>query len=182
MALIRSRVGGQGFTTFNWGSNLIAFADTITVTPPQPVAAPVEIQPLNAQRPLEIITPGAQRAGTIELVITEVYNKAIWQQMTELANSQDIVDIMRQLASQGTGITVTEIIHPGFQKDDSANYWEHFYNCIVSAVDPEGETISIETMEIQKHMTLMYTHSLKSYINSGSRLWPFNVDTGTVTN
>lgn len=169
-----ARIGGQGFTVFNWQSHLIAYADTIKVTPAQPVSPPVVIQPLNAQRPLEIITAGASGAGTIDLTITELYNFAIWQKMTDLTKSQDIIDICRTLASLGRGVTVTKAITPG---NGAPAYAETFFNVIVASVEANGETINIEAMEIQKDMQLMYTHSLKSYINGGNYAFARNVAT-----
>jgi hypothetical protein len=58
MANVRTRVGGSGFTTFNWtdaaGTHIIGMAENVVVNPVQPVAQPVAIQPINAQRPVEL--------------------------------------------------------------------------------------------------------------------------------
>lgn len=182
MANTRVRVGGSGFTVFQWkdaaGTHIIGFAQNVTVNPVQPVAPPVAIQPLNAQRPLEIITPGAHTTGTMTLTLTELYNQAIWQRMAILANSQDIVDIMRTLAAQQNGVTITKTIRPGYLQPGQGQYSETFFGVVVASVDDQGETIGIETMELNKTMTLMYTHSKKNWVNGGDYQWPRDVRTG----
>lgn len=180
----RVRVAGSGFTTLQWhddsGTNLIGYAENVTINPVQPVAPPQVIQPLNAQRPLEIITPGAHTNGTITLTLIELYNRAIWQRMSALANSQDIVDIMRTLAAQNNGVSVTKTIKPGYDQTGSTFYSETYFNIVVSAVEDTGETIDITTMSLQKTMQLMYTHSKKSWINGGDYVWPRDTRTGLV--
>lgn len=187
MATPRTRIGGSGFTIFHWldpgvsgpggNTNVIGYAENVTINPIQPVAAPEVIQPLNAQRPLEIITPGAATNGTITLTLVELYNKSIWQRFATLANSQDIVDIFRTMSSRSQGVHVTKIIKPS---TGDSNYWETFYNVVVASVEDNGETIDVRTMSIQKQMTLWYTHSLKSWINGGNFQWHRDVRTGDV--
>jgi hypothetical protein len=196
----RARVGGSGYTVFHWSDpgeqsglkagsvSLIGYAENVTVNPIQPVAAPEVIQPLNAQRPLEIITPGAATNGTITLTLIELYNYSIWQRFATLANSQDIVDIFRTMSAKEQGIHVTKTIKPPFNKagtnavqnDRGTNYAETFFNVIVASVEDSGETIDVRTMSIQKQMTLWYTHSKKSWINKGDFQFERDVKTGDV--
>jgi hypothetical protein len=180
----RVRVGGSGFTVFQWqdsgNTHLIGYAQNVTVNPVQPVAQPVSIQPLNAQRPLEIITPGAHTNGTITLTLTELYNRAIWQRMASLAGCQDIVDIMRTLAAMDNGPVITKTIRPGYLPDGSGDYAETFYGIAVASVeDSGGESISYDTMQLDKTMTLWYTHSKKiDYSGIGDYKWPRDVRAG----
>jgi hypothetical protein len=179
----RVRVGGSGFTTFNWtdatGSHLIGFADNVTVNPVQPVATPVAIQPINAQRPLEVITPGAHREGTIQLTLTELYGTSVWQRLSALSACQDIVDIMREVTSMAPGsITVTKTVKPGFLRDPGVGFTETFFGIVIASVEDNGEQIAIDTMAVNKNMTLWYTHSKKSWINGGDYRWPRNTDFG----
>lgn len=178
----RVRVGGSGFTVFQWkdnsGTHLIGYAENVTVTPVQPVAQPVPIQPLNAQRPLEIITPGAHSYGTIQLTLTELYDEAIWQRMAILANSQDIVDIMRTLAAQQNGVTVTKTVRPGHLPTGQGHYSETFFGIVVASVEDNGEALDVTTMALPKNMTLWYTHSKKSWINGGDYQWPRDIRSG----
>ena len=180
--MARARVGGSGFTVFQWkdntGTHLIGYAENVTVNPPAPVSPPVVIQPLNAQRPLEIVTPGAHGNGTITLTLTELYNQSIWQRLSVLAGSQDIVDIMRTLAAQDQGVQIIKVVRPGHLPPGSGHYTETFFNVVVASVEDGGETIDIRTMDIQKTLTLWYTHSKKSYVNGGDYQWPRDVRTG----
>lgn len=182
MANRRVRVGGSGFTVFQWkdaaGTHLIGFARNAVVNPVTPVAAPEPIQPLNAQRPLEIVTPGAHTYGTITLTLTELYSQSVWQRMAVLANSQDIVDIMRTLAAQGNGVTVTKTVKPGHLPEGQGHYSETFFGIIVAEVETGGEAIDITTMSVNKDMTLWYTHSKKNWINGGDYQWPRDIRTG----
>lgn len=180
----RARVGGSGFTTLQWkddaGTHLIGYVENVTINPVQPVAPPQVIQPLNAQRPLEIITPGAHREGTITLTLTELYDKAIWQRMASLAKSQDIIDIMRTVAAMDNGVTMTKTIRPGYRQDGQGFYSETYFNIVVASVEDSGETIDITTMRVDKTMSLMYTHSKKSWINGGDYVWPRDTRAGFV--
>lgn len=175
----RARVGGSGFTTFNWQDGnsvqLLGVAESVTVNPVQPVAQPVSIQPINAQRPIEIITPGAHTNGTITLTLTELYGESVWQRISTLARSQDIVDIMRTLNAINSPIQVQKVIKPGHAPD--TRYTETFFGVVVASVEDNGETIEIGTMNIPKQMTLWYTHSLKSWINGGRYVWDRDVRT-----
>lgn len=184
MANVRTRVGGSGFTTFNWtdaaGTHIIGMAENVVVNPVQPVAQPVAIQPINAQRPVEIITPGAHTNGTITLTLTEVYSQSVWQRFAALSNSQDIVDIMRTLNALDKAPQVMKVIEPGHNPPGSRQqvYTETFYGIAVASVEDQGETITFNTMNIPKNMTLWYTHSTKDWINAGDYIWPRNVDLG----
>lgn len=176
----RARLGGSGFTVFQWkdgaGTHIIGYADSVTVNPVQPVAQPEVIQPLNAQRPLEIMTPAAHTNGTITLTLTELEGEAVWQRMAALSGSQDIVDIMRTLAAQSNGVTVTKTIQR--RGVNPQPYSETFFNVVVASVEDQGETIDVRTMAVPKSMTLWYTHSKKSWINGGDYQWPRDTRTG----
>jgi len=66
------RTGGSGFTAFQWQGHVIGFAQSVSHQSPQPVAAPVAIQPLDQQYPLQIITPAAVGPGTLQVQLFEM--------------------------------------------------------------------------------------------------------------
>jgi hypothetical protein len=169
----RTRIGGQGYTVFTWEGEVIALAESVTVTAPQPVSPAQPIQPLNATEPIEIITAGAHGPGTLTLTLTELYESSVWQRLSGLANSQDLVDIMRTIASidKSGGIQLQKIVIPPVK--DFPTYVETFYNCVISNVT-DNETIDIRAMQIQKDIEVMFTHSKKSWINNGNRQNPPN--------
>lgn len=178
----RARLGGSGLTVFNWhddaGTHLIGYAENVTVNPVTPVAQPEVIQPLNAQRPLEIMTPAAHTNGTLTLTLTELENQAVWQRLSVLANSQDIVDIMRTVAALNNGIQVVKVMQPRTVPPGVNTYTETYFNVVVASVEDNGETVDVRTMSVQKQLTLWYTHSKKSWINGGDYQWARDIRTG----
>lgn len=178
MARLNTRVPGSGFTIFQWEKQLIGFAENVRVQGVRPVAEPVPIQPLNAQRPLEIVTAGAHGAGSITLTLTELYGRSVWQRLRFLARSQDIVDISRRIAELNQGIEVTKVVRP-HNASNAPFYHETFYNVVVASVD-DDEDLNITTMTLPKTMNLMFTHSRKSWINGGNYLFSRDVRQGSV--
>lgn len=154
----RVRVPG-GFTVFYWQNQVIGFADAVRVGAVTPVAPAQVIHPMNYLRPAEIVTPRAHTNGTITLVLTELYNEAIWQRLAGLANSRDIIDIMEHVAGLDQGIQIRKYVRtPG----NSPDYYETFFNCVVSEVR-DDEEVRIDTMVLNKELVVMYTHSIKNY-------------------
>jgi hypothetical protein len=174
----RVRVGGSGYTYFRFEGNILAFAQEVRVAGPAPVAAEVRVQPLNAQRPVEIITAGAHTGGTLTMVLTELYNGAVWQRLSAKLNaSQDIVDIMRlQAQSDPTALTVEKVIAPPIPGLSARK--ETYYGCRIIRVQ-EDETINIGAMRIDKEIDVAYLYSVKDYVGGGNRLFPLNPATGT---
>lgn len=173
----RVRVGGSGYTYFRYAGNILAFAQEVRLSGPTPVADYVRVQPLNAQRPVEIITAGAHTGGTLTMVLTELYNGSVWQRLSAQLNaSQDIVDIMRhQAEADPTAITVEKVVAspiPGI-----GTRRETFFGCRIVRV-ADDETINIGAMRIDKEIDVAYLWSEKSNINGGNRLFPLNPATG----
>jgi hypothetical protein len=173
----RTRVVG-GTTVFFWSDPTtgtdepIAFAEQTQVFGVQPVAPSEVIQPLNALRPVEIVTPIAHTNGRIVLTLTDLYNQAVWQRLAGLAGSNDIVDIMSHVAQLDNGIKISKWVFPpagiGGSEFDTGTYLETFHNCVVTRVQ-DDETVTVQTMHINKEMELWFTYSLKHWIRTGPR-------------
>lgn len=160
-----ARVVG-GYTVFHWQNHPIGWTNSVQVTAVTPVADAQPVQPMNALRPLEIVTPRAHSYGTITLTRLELWNKSIWQDLAGLANSNDIIDIFEYVAGLANPITVTKYIRvPGNAGTDR---YEQFFNVVVASVD-DGEVDALNTMTIEKTMLLWYTHSKKSWVNAPAR-------------
>jgi len=159
----RVRVVGSGFTVFHWnfpgsGNTVIAFAKEVSVSSVQPVGTGFEvIQPLNSTRPIEIITPGAHGAGQLTLTLTELYNKKVWQRLAGLTGANNIIDIMRIIAENGEGVKITRTIKPP-SGIGGANQITTYHDCVVTQMG-DDETVGIETMSVNKVMTVMYTYA-----------------------
>jgi hypothetical protein len=151
-----------------WRGTIIGFAQSVTIEPVAPVADPVAIQPLNAPRPVEILTPAATRYGVLRLTLTELYGRSVWQQLSGLADSQDLVDIMQYVARQEDGIRIVKRIRPHISDGE---WVETFHNCVIARIN-DNETIDITTMEINKEIEVWYTHATKNWINGGNYQFP----------
>lgn len=165
----RVRNPGSGYTVFRYAGNVLAYAQEVRVTSPVPVADAVRIQPLNARRPLEIVTAGAHTGGTITLVLIELANEAIWQRLSSSLNgAQDIVDIMRLQAEidPDPGVTIDRYIVP--PQPSIPPRHETYYGCVITRVQ-DDETINIGAMQIQKEVDVAFTYSKKFWINNGNR-------------
>lgn len=172
------RVGGSGFTVFHWQGKAIGFAQAVSHTSPQPVAAPVAIQPMDHQYPAAIITPAAIGAGTLQVQLYETYNSKVWDRIMEVVDQthkdgiqtnrlplyNDLAEVFIRLANIGKGINCTKVIYPpnkvqGGRK--SQFYADTYHNCCITDIR-DDEQIDIGSMEIIKNMTIQYTHSSRS--------------------
>lgn len=153
MAESRVRVGGSGWTVFRWRGQNLAWCQQITDQAPAPVAQPVAIQPLDAEHPVEIATPRAIGAGQLQLVMYELWNETAWQQLSGLKNAHNILDVFKQQVRLGE-ISCRKII----KLPNGTNKARVYHGCTVSQID-DSEQIRINTMEMPKSITIMYTHS-----------------------
>lgn len=164
----RPRLLGSGRTVFHWddgaGERIIAFANQVQTFGVTPVADPQVIHPMNATRPVEIVTPMAHTNGRIVLTLTELYNQAVWQRLASLTNANDIVDIMTTIAAMNNGIKISRYVTPPTGVGGSP-YLETFHECVVTRIQ-DDETITVETMTVDKEVELWYTYNIKHYINS----------------
>lgn len=160
-AIDRVRVGGSAFTVFHWNNKLVGWAEEISHTSPAPVADPTAIQPMDARRPSQVITPQAAGMGSLTLNLIELYGAQVWERLSGLAGTSDLVDIFTAISASETPIHMTKIVRPptlgGVLMDP---YTEVYNNCVITNV-ADGETISIKTMEIRKVITVAYTHMVR---------------------
>lgn len=157
----RVRVGGSGFTYFSWMNQIIAFARQVSHTSPEPVGpGPVAIQPLNAKRPIQVITPGAAGMGTLVVELYELYGAQVWEQLIGLSGTLDLVEIFQAVAAMANPISMSKtIVPPVLQGVHFPSYSEVYHNCVITNV-ANGETIEVGTMEIRKQITVAYTNMI----------------------
>lgn len=153
MADSKTRVGGSGWTTFRWRGNTLAWLQTISDQAAKPVATPRPIQPIGAEHPVEILTPRAIGAGTLKLSLYELWNGSVWNQLSGLSRANSILDVFKQQVSLGE-VSCRKII----KTPSGGQRAKVYYGCTVTDID-DSETISIETMEMPKGITIMYTHT-----------------------
>ncbi|WP_267716794.1 hypothetical protein [Streptomyces sp. CoH17] len=151
MAESQTRVGGGGWTTFSWRGTRLAWMQVLQDNSPTPVASAQPVQPLDAETPIEIVTPRAVGPGTLRLTNFELWNKQVWQQLPGLEKANGILDVFKTQVNLGN-ISCRKII-----KRPSGGYkTKVMYGCTIVDVD-DSETINLGTMLLPKGITVMYT-------------------------
>lgn len=171
------RVGGSGFTAFYWNGKPIAFAQNVSVSPPQPVTNPSVIQPMDARYPLQIITAGAVAEGYLTMGLLELYRTKVWDRLLDAAGvekaANDLADVFYAVASLNQPINAMKIIIPpeSVQGDNITPYGEMYHNCVITNIE-DAENIDVRTMEIVKNVTMAYTHVTrhKDYASQAQQL------------
>jgi hypothetical protein len=172
------RTGGSGFTAFHWMGYVIGFAQAVAHTSPQPVAAPVAIQPLDQQYPMAIITPAAVGPGTLQLRMFEMFGSKIWDQIMKITDSidtstagalpqyNDLSEVFLRLSALARPVSCTKMVYPpnaGVRGGRGVRHYADLYhNCVITDIR-DDEQIEIGTMDIVKAMTIQYTYSRRIY-------------------
>lgn len=155
MPQTQTRVGGHGWTEFSFNGQRLAWLITVNDSAPAPVdrGSATAIQPLDAQHPVEIVTPAAFGVGTLTLTFNELWNAQVWQTLPGFESTTSLLEVFQQQLSLGA-ITCRKII-----KVPNGPYRAKVYHgCVITDLN-EGESISIGTMTLPKTVTIQYTHS-----------------------
>ena len=162
----RVRVVGSGFTTFNYNGRPIAFLESVEDSGQRAFSDIGQgyqfIHPLNdsngntAWHPLEIATSRVLVGGTLQLAIRELWNQTVWNQLSGLAGSNNIIDIFEFLAQNPQYVTCQTTIKP--PPGTGAPRGKIYFNCVVVDIN-DGDTITIGSMSVTKGITVAYTHS-----------------------
>lgn len=161
-----ARVGGSGFTWFNFRSNVVGFTQALAITSPAPVADPVAVQPLNFRRPAEIVVPRAVGAGTLTVTGIEMWNQPVWARLVGLAKAADLADVFQLMWNSGVNdLQASVVVDPPTGRGSSGKkYIRTFHGVKISNID-DGETIDITTMTLAKTITMMYTWSSRTGVS-----------------
>lgn len=158
----RTRVGGSGFTAFFWRAAPIGFCRQLAHVSPTPVGpGPTPIHPLDEPYPIDIITPAAQNIGTLTMELYELYNRKVWDQLSDLTGELDLVNIFIKIASEKNPINLIRVVSPPTIRGQSPKtYFDVFHKCVITNVE-DGETIEIGTMELSKRISVAYTRTTR---------------------
>jgi hypothetical protein len=164
MAKFARAPGGSAVTVFEWMGQTIAFARTIGVQAPTPVAQTTPIHPLDARRPVELVTAQATTMGGVTLQLYDLFGEKVWARLANITNADgstaiDLVDIFQAVAIQNSGkhpILISKRITP--KGNRGPTLVENYYNCVVSTVE-DDETITVGTMEVIKTINVNFTHT-----------------------
>lgn len=155
------RVVGSGYTTFSYAGNPIAFCEAVEDSGQRAYAdtgQPYQfIMPLGSTHPIEIATSRVLQGGTLNLTIRELWNGAVWQQLSGLTGTNNIVEIYAALAANPAYVTCQTIIKPpGAPKSQWRG--KTYHNCVVVDIN-DGDTITIGALAVTKGITVAYTHT-----------------------
>ena len=152
------RVVGSAYTLFYYGGESVYGCEMLQDTPPQPVAQPEPVQPLDERHPIEIAFPRAAGAGSLTLRIKEQWDKDVWRMLPGYRDGviNDIVDLLERSASIGQVTCTKLIVPPPGHKPRKVIY----HGCVV--VDAQfGDDVAIQAMTIDKVITIAYTHTTR---------------------
>lgn len=147
------RVGGSGFTVFQFKGTTLAYCQTIQDTAPAPVAQAVPVQSITDKVPTEIVTARALGPGTLRLTMYDQWNENVWQTLPGFGSARDLLDVFDAQVRQGS-ITCQRVI----KKPNGANRVKAYYKCMITDID-DGEQVNIATMTMPKGFTVMYASS-----------------------
>jgi hypothetical protein len=165
MPATRVRVVGSGFTTFNYRGKPIAFCEGVEDSGQRAFSDMGQgyqfIHPLGSRTPVEIATSRVLAGGTLMLTIRELWNAPVWNQLSELAGTQNIVDIFEQLAADPNYVQCQTIIKPpGTERDPSKWRGKTYHQCTIVDIN-DGDTIQVGSLAVTKGITVAYTYSTK---------------------
>lgn len=153
----RPAIGGAGVTVMKFDNDIVAFCNGVTVTWPSAVAEAVPVQPMDAIRPLEIVTARAIGMGTISLTLTNLYNTQIWDRLGggKIAGGDDLADIFQQVQlTYPGGFTVQRVIQPPVKNGQI--YIESFQGCVITNV-ADGQAITSASMLVDRTISISFT-------------------------
>lgn len=157
------RVVGSGYTTFYYKGKPIAFCEGVEDSGQRAfsdLGQPYQfIHPIGATHPVEIATSRVLQGGTLMLTIRELWNGYVWEQLSGLAGSKNIVDIFGVLARDPNYVTCQTVIKPpGTESQPSKWRGKTYQNCVVVDIN-DGDTITVGALAVTKGITIAYTHT-----------------------
>ena len=160
MATGRVRVVGSGYSTFLYKGKPIAMLEGVEDSGQRAFSdagAPYQfIQPIGARHPVEIATSRVLQGGTLNLTIRELWNAPVWEQLSGLAGSNNIVDIFDALANDPSYVTCQLTINPPGNAGRSRG--KIYHNCVVVDIS-DNDTITVGALAVTKGIVVAYTHS-----------------------
>lgn len=153
------RVVGSGFSTFSYKGQPIAFLEGVEDSGQRAFSDAGQgyqfIHPLGYSHPIEIATSRVLAGGTLNLTIRELWNQNIWEHLSGLAGTRNIVDVFRVLAADPAYVTCQTVIQP----PGSARPRGKIYNNCVVVDIADNDTITVGALAVTKGIVVAYTHS-----------------------
>jgi hypothetical protein len=153
------RVVGSNYTTFLFDGLAIAYLEEIADSGQKAIGGQGGegyefIHPLGYRTPTDIVTARVLGGGFVDLTIHELWNQQVWEQLSNLTGSNDIVTIFEKLAATSQYVTMTKVITP----PTGAKYGKVYHRCVIVTIE-DGESVSIGALSVAKQIRVAYTHS-----------------------
>lgn len=162
----QSRVIGSGFTTLNYRGQAIAFLARFNDSGQDPLGQPPAeaVYVIGQKHAVEIATSRVLGIGAITMTIRELWNAPVWEQLSGLEGTSDIIDVYERLAADPTEVTCQMLIKP-----PGLTVWRGkiYHNCTVTGID-DGETVDIGTLTAARNVVVSYTHTNRFTISAGT--------------
>ncbi|MFE0490210.1 hypothetical protein [Streptomyces griseoaurantiacus] len=117
------------------------------------------IQPLGARTPVEIATSRVLGGGTLQLMVQELWNQAIWEQLSGMAGTNNIVEIFERLAASPNYVTAQTIIKPPGTESNPSKWRGKIYHNVTIVNIADGDTLTVGGLDVSKPILAAYTHS-----------------------
>ena len=149
------RVVGSGYTTLEYAGRPIAYLMQFVDSGQRPMGVGIEsVTPLDAQHPVEIVTGRVLDSGTITASIKELWDAPVWYQLQGLVGQRTVVDVWEALRRMPGPVTCRVVIKPPNNRPIRGKI---YHGCVISRID-DGETVSVESLSVDKNITIAYTH------------------------
>lgn len=153
------RVVGSGFSTFSYKGLPIAFLEGVEDSGQRAFSDAGQgyqfIHPLGFSHPIEIATSRVLAGGTLNLTIRELWNQNVWEHLSGLAGSRNIVDVFARLAADPSYVTCQTIIQP---PGGARPRGKIYNNCVVVDI-ADNDTVTVGALAVTKGIVVAYTHS-----------------------
>lgn len=153
------RVVGSGFSTFSYKGVPIAFLEGVEDSGQRAFSDAGQgyqfIHPLGYSHPIEIATSRVLAGGTLNLTIRELWNMNVWEHLSGLAGTRNIVDVFRVLAADPAYVTCQTVIQP---PGGARARGKIYNNCVVVDI-ADNDTITVGALAVTKGIVVAYTHS-----------------------
>jgi hypothetical protein len=156
------RVVGSGFSTFLYRGKPLMWLEQLEDSGQRAFSdagtAWQFIQPIGARTPVEIATSRVLQGGQLNLTIRELWNGPVWQQLSDLHNTNNIVEVFDALAADPSYVQCQTIIKP--PNGAGRRRGKIYHNCVVVDIS-DNDTITVGGLAVTKGIVVAYTHSTK---------------------
>jgi hypothetical protein len=164
MTTTKARVVGSGYTVLSYNAQPIMYCEGWEDSGQRAfsdIGQPYQfIQPIGAERPVEIATSRVITGGTIMLTIRELWNQPIWWALAGLAGTWNMVDIFKALAASPNYVTASLVIKPPGTEGLPGRWRGKLYQNVTVVDINDGETVTVGALSVTKWITVAYTHYL----------------------